>query len=78
MDPEGRSPRDRLLILMHRSKVLVEDGDLQGALAMAQPLVDEARSAGDIALYGDAAANLAYILLRAYDFDAALDDPGAG
>jgi hypothetical protein len=73
MDPEGRSPRDRILILMHRSKILVEDGDVKGALAMARPLVDEARFEGDIALYGDAASNVANILLHSYDVDGALE-----
>ena len=73
MDPEGRSPRDRLLILIHQSKILVEDGDVRGALAMARTLVDEARLEGDMALLGTAATNLANILLQTYDVDAALE-----
>ena len=72
MDPDGRSPTDRIVILIHRSEVLAEDGDLPGALAIVRPLVDEARLEGDLDTYADAAGTLATILLRTNDPDAAL------
>jgi DNA-binding NarL/FixJ family response regulator len=73
MDPEGRAPTDRIIILAHRSKILAEDGELEDAFAIARPLVEEARLTGDLALYGDLAANLVDLLVRRYDHDGALE-----
>src|SRR4029079_7034893 len=64
MDPDGRSPEDRIVLWSHRSDVLAEGGDLQGAVAIARPLVDEARLEGDLDTYADAAGTLGTILLR--------------
>lgn len=72
MDPAGRSFVDQVLIEMHRTKVLREDGDRDEARRRAELLVDRVRDGGDLYLLGDAVDNLANIALLAYDFDAAL------
>jgi DNA-binding NarL/FixJ family response regulator len=73
MNPDGRSPTDRIFILTHRSKILAEEGALDEAFAIARPLVEEARTEGDLVLYADTASNLVDLMVRRYDLDAALE-----
>jgi DNA-binding CsgD family transcriptional regulator/tetratricopeptide (TPR) repeat protein len=72
MDPVARPEADQVLIEIHRTKVLLEEGDLREARHRAERLVDRVRAGDDIGLLGDAVSNLANILMVGYAFDEAL------